>query len=577
MAAPTRLRGRPKISKAFLQSQEKGIFGSKRKVPIRTVLREARKSGQLRLVDRALVEVPQSVCAPRDNLDADEKWYDCVDLRSVDVSHNAIVALPDAMGDVDTLETLVAAHNRLAELPASLGNLPRLVRIKVDHNQIQALDAKIFGAGPLAKSLVSLEIQHNRLTAIPDAICGAQRLQTLDVSHNAIAGLPEQIAERCPCLSILNAEFNRLRAVPIQIGRLKMLQVLQFAHNAITALPDLSSMQVRRVDVRDNKLSQVPKLPSTVEELHIDRNVIRSIAIVATLPRLRVLGASDNRIGVLPREIALSCTKLTFLDLKNNNLSAVPGEFGILEALQSIELEGNPLRGFKRSVLSQGAKAVKAYLASRVAAPPKPESPKTDAKGSKDWFEDAQRSGRAQLSSCGLHALPKPLYTLATLTNLDASRNRISEIATSPGFTAKTRLIHVDLSHNKLDLIPAALLALSALRNLVLSHNRIRAVPELKALAQLEVLCVDNNSVADLAAGLGAMQNLHTLALENNALTRLPLDIGLSSTLKMLTVTGNPLRRLRPGVIARGTPAILNFLRMRIPEGSPLLAAMRAP
>jgi hypothetical protein len=48
-----------------------------------------------------------------------EKFWECVDLRSLDLSHNLLEVLPDgeALENICSLEILLAAHNRFARMP----------------------------------------------------------------------------------------------------------------------------------------------------------------------------------------------------------------------------------------------------------------------------------------------------------------------------------------------------------------------------------------------------------------------------------------------------------------------------
>jgi hypothetical protein len=52
----------------------------------------------------------------------------------------------------------------------------------------------------------------------------------------------------------------------------------------------------------------------------------------------------------------------------------------------------------------------------------------------------------------------------------------------------------------------------------------------------------------------------------NNNVGELPVELGRCVWLRSLLVTGNPFRSPRPAIVARGTGAILEFLRSRIAE-----------
>ena len=93
----------------------------------------------------------------------EERFWDNVDLRTLDVSMNRLEALPEEIGDpvagLPHLTKLVAKHNLLAGLPASLATLASLAVLDVSHNQ---LHGGVPSLAPLA-NLVELKLEHNQV------------------------------------------------------------------------------------------------------------------------------------------------------------------------------------------------------------------------------------------------------------------------------------------------------------------------------------------------------------------------------------------------------------------------------
>ncbi|GLT66540.1 hypothetical protein SLA2020_388990 [Shorea laevis] len=70
--------------------------------------------------------------------------------------------------------------------------------------------------------------------------------------------------------------------------------------------------------------------------------------------------------------------------------------------------------------------------------------------------------------------------------------------------------------------------------------------------------------------GMQGFQNLTSLAeldLSDNNISVLPPELGLlEPSLQVLRLDGNSLRSIRRAILDRGTKAVLNYLKDRIPE-----------
>lgn len=100
-----------------------------------------------------------------------------------------------------------------------------------------------------------------------------------------------------------------------------------------------------------------------------------------------ILDVRDNRLSDLPRELGL-LTGLHTLDLRNNALRSLHHSLGYLPFLTRVQLEGNPMRAMRKALNAHGADELKRYLRTR--SPPE----EADALEEKMLAIEAAREGR---------------------------------------------------------------------------------------------------------------------------------------------------------------------------------------
>ncbi|MEH3085282.1 MAG: leucine-rich repeat-containing protein kinase family protein [Xylophilus ampelinus] len=111
-------------------------------------------------------------------------------LRVVFCSDNRFVRLPEALGDCPGLEMVGFKANRIAEVPAA-ALPPRLRWLILTDNAVEALPPAL-GERPRLQKLM---LAGNRLRALPDGLAGAERLELLRISANDFHVLPPWLAD----------------------------------------------------------------------------------------------------------------------------------------------------------------------------------------------------------------------------------------------------------------------------------------------------------------------------------------------------------------------------------------------
>jgi Leucine-rich repeat (LRR) protein len=162
-------------------------------------------------------------------------------LRTLDLGHNQIAELPEAIGDLTALSDFLYLHdNRLASLPASFGQL---------------------------KMLRYLNISDNQFSVFPECITHMRGLVELRITDNQLSSLPESIAD-LPRLRELHLGNNQLLTLPSSIGVLSELRQIDLRGNPIETLPaSLASLpRLEKLDLRWVNTLKVPEWFSAIED-----------------------------------------------------------------------------------------------------------------------------------------------------------------------------------------------------------------------------------------------------------------------------------------------------------------------
>ncbi|KAM5256323.1 leucine-rich repeat-containing protein 40 [Ctenodactylus gundi] len=572
------------------------------------LLKAARKSGQLNLSGRNLREVPQ--CVWRINVDVPEeayqnlsfsaadRWWEQTDLTKLIISNNKLQSLTDDLRLLPALTVLDIHDNQLTSLPSAIRELENLQKLNVSHNKLKMLPEEITNL----KNLRGLYLQHNELTCIPEGFEQLSSLEDLDLSNNRLTTVPGSFSS-LPSLMRLNLSSNQLKSLPAEISRMKRLKHLDCNSNLLETIPpELAGMEsLELLYLRRNKLRFLPEFPSCrlLKELHVGENQIEVLGAehLKHLSSILVLELKDNKLKSVPDEITL-LQSLERLDLSNNDISSLPCSLGNLH-LKFLALEGNPLRTIRREIINKGTQEVLKYLRSKI---------KDDGPSQSDSVPETTAMTLPSESRVNIHAIvtlklldysdkqtaliPDEVFDAVKsnpITSINFSKNQLSGIPQriielkdmvsdvnlsfnklsfiSLELCMLQKLTFLDLRNNFLTSLPEEMESLIRLQTINLSFNRFKMLPEvLYRLPTLEAILISNNQVGSLnPQKMKTMENLTTLDLQNNDLLQIPPELGNCVNLRTLLLDGNPFRVPRAAILMKGTAAILEYLRDRIP------------
>ncbi|ELR54685.1 Leucine-rich repeat-containing protein 40 [Bos mutus] len=366
--------------------------------------------------------------------------------------------------------------------------------------------------------LTKLIISNNKLQSLTDDLRLLPALTVLDIHDNQLTSLPSAIRE-LENLQKLNVSHNKLKILPEEITNLRNLKGLYLQHNELTCIPE--------------GFEQLNNLEDL--ELHVGENQIEMLGAehLKHLNSILVLDLRDNKLKSVPDEITL-LQSLERLDLSNNDISSLPCSLGRLH-LKFLALEGNPLRTIRREIINKGTQEVLKYLRSKI---------KDDGPSQNDSVIETAMTLPSE-SRVNVH-------TIITLKMLDYSDKQTALIPDEVFDAVKSNIItSINFSKNQLCEIP----------------KRFKILPEvLYRIPTLETILISNNHVGSLdPQKMKTMENLITLDLQNNDLLQIPPELGNCVNLRTLLLDGNPFRVPRAAILMKGTAAILEYLRDRIP------------
>lgn len=217
-------------------------------------LEEAANSGGLNLSARKLKEFPRTA-GPGPDLS---------DTVQADLSKNRLVEVPMELCHFVSLEILNLYHNCIRVIPEAIVNLQMLTYLNLSRNQLSALPACLCGL-PLKVLIAS----NNKLGSLPEEIGQLKQLMELDVSCNEITALPQQIGQ-LKSLRELNVRRNYLKVLPQELVDLPLVK-FDFSCNKVLVIPicfrEMKQLQVLLLE--NNPLQSPPAQICTKGKVHI--------------------------------------------------------------------------------------------------------------------------------------------------------------------------------------------------------------------------------------------------------------------------------------------------------------------
>lgn len=190
-----------------------------------------------------------------------------------------------AIGEIETLQSLDLSYNKLETIPASLGNLSHLRALDLAANPVRTLPASLSQLGKLERLRIRVKLDQTLpwlayLARIKELSINAQRMT--EFPKDASFYFLEQLRcaaplERLPPyldklanLHTLELSGTCLQDFPEVLTRMSSVKVLRINSSPIRRIPDeIAGMTyLERLDLAGTQISELPKSMLALEKLH---------------------------------------------------------------------------------------------------------------------------------------------------------------------------------------------------------------------------------------------------------------------------------------------------------------------
>ncbi|MGE8153407.1 leucine-rich repeat-containing protein kinase family protein [Pseudomonas vancouverensis] len=164
--------------------------------------------------------------------------FDLADsLEILNLSGNALSALPEDLHRLTRLRVLFCSDNRFIELPACLGQCAALTMIGFKANRIRQVPGAALP--PLLRWLI---LTDNCIETLPDELGERPYLQKLMLAGNRLQALPQSL-RHCHRLELIRIAANRMTELPQWLLSLPSLTWLAYAGNPLETEADASALE----------------------------------------------------------------------------------------------------------------------------------------------------------------------------------------------------------------------------------------------------------------------------------------------------------------------------------------------
>ena len=424
--------------------------------------------------------------------------------------------------------------------------------------------------------LTSLNLSHNNINTFPVELSShLTSIVELDLSYNNIISITGLAT--CKYLKILRLNNNRLITLEekniltststntVFYPALLKLNLTNNQLSSFTKCGPFNRTSLIEIDLSYNLISEFPILiPTTLLVLQLHHNQIANLSDQPIpLPKLKELTLGSNRIHTIPSKFFMYTSELAFLDvsnnqlksinpclslktlnrldIRNNDLTTIPPELSLINTLNNLRLEGNPIKSIRMEIINKGTLEILKYLRTRLpnVLPIDERDILQDVKIEKDISEhhksiDLENSKHSINSDSQVEK--NQLVKLIRLGERNgftwSLKGECNTFASSKLINQENSMKQVDFNHSDRAKIPQNSNLYPCLSNILHGNLNIDILHKPQEAKLIKILQLDNQVklLKIEQSFLSALPNLQELSASNTLLGREPDSLFITNT-----------------------------------------------
>ncbi|XP_019876165.2 leucine-rich repeat-containing protein 47-like [Aethina tumida] len=186
----------------------------------------------------------------------DSHIFELDSLNYLNISDTKLENVPDEIGKLVNLQSLVLHSNKLEVFNENICKLPKLKVLDLSKNQLKSVPESL---GQMTQ-LVTLNLSQNLLETFPE-MTKTVKLTDLHLHNNKLTSFPNICSNELTNFFELNIKANEIETVPADINKLQSLKVLDMSSNKIKSLPGeladctkLKDLNLKQNPIADRRL-----------------------------------------------------------------------------------------------------------------------------------------------------------------------------------------------------------------------------------------------------------------------------------------------------------------------------------